>query len=670
MEESAYSQSEELNCNQLGVDLIRAIEELNFDDAQKLINDGANVNVHSINFAARYAKTPLFALCDNDYLGDEEKAFKILLCLIDHGAIIDEQNHYGVTPLMAAVCNHNKKISIYLIENGADINIRDISGRNCLTFYAIDNDLDKELFELLLKKGGNIKDCDNRGRTCLMEAAAHGTINLVKFLLEKGADIEDRDKNDQNILDYALGKENTEVVEFLQSKLTPSNYPPHKKRKTETREINTDIQLMPLRDTNNLSITQPSQLHINASLALAELLMADDYTSKIKNYEFLVDLAGDPLLSHDFLPFFESLNGLTNVACIEFMRQQMLKFAQEDSVKTEQTSMSIVPDGFMPRIRLKNPSTNDTGSRCFINVVFQCLLHLQRVAQLLVNSNDYYTKNSLADLYLNILKKLPNHNDMLIDLTEFSKKVWQSLNMPIGTQQDAAEFLNHLLDRLLDEDISVERKQNFNYYESTKIPHNDLSQLLYFTIKSKISAKECEPSIVKEFYTMLNLPIGDFCTSLEDCIKLYFSKELLEQTNPDEPIKEKQLSLSQPAPYMIMRLKRDIFSLNPSSDGTRYMQTKNNATISFPLKLSFLHTETDSEEETESHYKLLSCIVHYGTADAGHYTAFININEEWYYFDDEQMPKLLSYETISQIAQQGYFIDKQITPVIFFYCKC
>ena len=130
---------------------------------------------------------------------------------------------------------------------------------------------------------------------------------------------------------------------------------------------------------------------------------------------------------------------------------------------------------------------------------------------------------------------------------------------------------------------------------------------------------------------------------------------------------EKQLSLSQPAPYMIMRLKEIVISSRKEKDTVTHVPTKNNAAISFPLELSLQHREANGEEETESQYKLVSFIVHKGTIGAGHYTAYININNIWYYFDDAKPAAPQSAEEIAFIASLGHCFDKDTTPVIFFY---
>jgi len=57
----------------------------------------------------------LFSTCTN---GNEE----IIKYLVEHGADVNKENDYGVTPLFNACSGGYEAITKYLVEQGADIN--------------------------------------------------------------------------------------------------------------------------------------------------------------------------------------------------------------------------------------------------------------------------------------------------------------------------------------------------------------------------------------------------------------------------------------------------------------------------------------------------------------------------------------------------------------------
>ena len=97
---------------------------------------------------------------------------------------------HGDTPLMRAALDGNTESVRELINQGADINRRDDSGRTALMFAVVNRHY--ETMKLLLEHGADVQAKSNEGGTALMGAAMAGELSMVQALLDKGADLDAR----------------------------------------------------------------------------------------------------------------------------------------------------------------------------------------------------------------------------------------------------------------------------------------------------------------------------------------------------------------------------------------------------------------------------------------------------------------------------------------------
>ena len=140
-------------------------------------------------------------------------ALKVTQFLVEKGADVNIKDVGGVTPLSMAAYGNHTAVARFLVKNGADVNIRDEDGGTPLLNAAYNNNF--ELVKFLVEHGAdvNIKTVD--GQTPLINAAGLGNFEMVKFLVEHGADVNVQNKDGITPLINAVFAGNVEVVKFL-----------------------------------------------------------------------------------------------------------------------------------------------------------------------------------------------------------------------------------------------------------------------------------------------------------------------------------------------------------------------------------------------------------------------------------------------------------------------
>jgi len=103
-----------------------------------------------------------------------------------HPGVANLRGKGGATPLMQAVLDGDSSSVRFLLDNGADPNIRNEAGATAL-MWAMD---DIEKARLLLDHGADVNARSDDGRTPLLIAAGHlGANAVVRLLLDRGANI-------------------------------------------------------------------------------------------------------------------------------------------------------------------------------------------------------------------------------------------------------------------------------------------------------------------------------------------------------------------------------------------------------------------------------------------------------------------------------------------------
>ncbi|CAH0549306.1 unnamed protein product [Brassicogethes aeneus] len=171
--------------------------------ANVLVSKGADINAQDIN-----GNSPLMFAVDNNHTETAE-------FLINQGADVNlrDSKHYR-TALHVAAASGNVKMANVLVSNGADINAQDINGNSPLMF-AVDNN-HTETAEFLINQGANVNLRDSKDkRMALHVAAATGNVEIANVLVSNGADTNAQDINRYSPLMFAVDNNHTETVEFL-----------------------------------------------------------------------------------------------------------------------------------------------------------------------------------------------------------------------------------------------------------------------------------------------------------------------------------------------------------------------------------------------------------------------------------------------------------------------
>ena len=202
-----------------------------------------NINVSSIF----YDENPILnCILDSSSIETSEKV-KLIDKLIKKGADVNAKDQQGYTALFKVIYNYNPSYPFYgiaslkknhkqrievvklLIENGADVNFRDNSGRTLL-FYTIDHE-NTDIAKLLIDNGADVNAKDNLGQNVLFMYG--GTIflsvsddisyprlgymnkDIFKLLIESGANINARNYSNETLLSFWEKGPNRDIVNFL-----------------------------------------------------------------------------------------------------------------------------------------------------------------------------------------------------------------------------------------------------------------------------------------------------------------------------------------------------------------------------------------------------------------------------------------------------------------------
>jgi uroporphyrinogen-III synthase len=141
---------------------------------------------------------------------------EIAQMLLENGAGVNAKTLSGRTALYIASQNGYKEIVQMLLENGADVDAKTLSGRTAL--YAASEKGYNEIAQVLLENGADVNAKRAFGGMVLYVASENGHKETVQLLLENGADVNARGDAGESALYIASHKSRKEIVQMLQER--------------------------------------------------------------------------------------------------------------------------------------------------------------------------------------------------------------------------------------------------------------------------------------------------------------------------------------------------------------------------------------------------------------------------------------------------------------------
>ncbi len=229
------AQSKNSKLSEADIALIDAAYSGFLETVKTSIAKGANVNILD-----DYKGTSLMASCMRN------RSLSVVRYLIENGADVNIKTTNGTTALMLAAYDGNLELIKFLVESGADVNAKKNNGNTILMtgiswfsnplgndrwvqigisqfqqdrynqVNASDERNQMEIVKYLIEKTLDINNQDSEGTTALIMASKYGNLELAKLLIKKGAEINAKTKDGNTALKEAADtRGHLELVKFL-----------------------------------------------------------------------------------------------------------------------------------------------------------------------------------------------------------------------------------------------------------------------------------------------------------------------------------------------------------------------------------------------------------------------------------------------------------------------
>ncbi|KER25453.1 hypothetical protein T265_07077 [Opisthorchis viverrini] len=193
-----------LNLSQLEVQVFEWARQ-NRTDMLKIPLQDHKVNV---NIQDNFNRTPLHFAASSGNL-------ETVKLLIQYRATIDVMDKFGITPLMWSVYNNHKKVSIYLLDNGAKYTKLTKQGQTIIHFVAEANAIG--ILKYLYQKYHILKidEPDHTGLTPFLVAAHRGNQTLMEVFYKQRCNVLQKDRRGRSALHLAAWKGHMGVMAYL-----------------------------------------------------------------------------------------------------------------------------------------------------------------------------------------------------------------------------------------------------------------------------------------------------------------------------------------------------------------------------------------------------------------------------------------------------------------------
>ena len=205
---ASYLSSHDPRCH-FGLGTHTSIDRLEVRWQSGVVQVFENLPANQAHTVSEFSDTPADTLFKAAWTGDVSTV---------RGMDIDVnlKDTVGRTPLHIAAEKGNMDVVMFLIENGANVNVADVNGNTPLVFI-INKAGNLKVIQRLLEKGARVNVQNRTGETALMYAAWHGHSAVVQLLLENRADVTLKNRQGRTALTLAESKGHQEIVEDAQS---------------------------------------------------------------------------------------------------------------------------------------------------------------------------------------------------------------------------------------------------------------------------------------------------------------------------------------------------------------------------------------------------------------------------------------------------------------------
>ena len=385
----------------------------------------------------------------------------------------------------------------------------------------------------------------------------------------------------------------------------------------------------------------------------------------LQNLLFLMMLTGSSLYSHPFVnPFSFFTSPKFGWFNFSFFKKCDDNFKHERSALPKRAGFFSWFKSFFSQQKAQKFSESEDptaqlygfknrGNDCGINSILQLILRSDTISQLVTTNiiKNRQTKTQAhkkAENELNALQKslLTDSNP---DTTNFSLALRQLSNLSQDGQEDATEFMRATLEVIGDS-------------ENSNVNNNDHAGSSLFTGKyiSKLTCGNCSDTKSNtETETILTVPITPE-NNLVDSLKSYFANESVRVRcgNCGITNNHNKCIIANILPRnLFISLKR--FEFNPITMSAKKISTP----VQIPEQLQL------ADQYGKHAYELKGSVVHSGTINGGHYTAYALTNGKWYYFNDAHNEQV-SKESMQAFIKQGFDpIRSHFAPYILGYRK-
>ena len=144
-----------------------------------------------------------------------DTSFDVVSCLLNHGADINAPMNGKYTALMMACRSQHVRLVKFLLQQGANVQVKDKDGKTALHFACELTFTWKpascDLLNFLTENGADINALRKDNRTPLMVASSCDGVDQITFLIKRGANVHLQDKNGDTALHHAARNMNNSL---------------------------------------------------------------------------------------------------------------------------------------------------------------------------------------------------------------------------------------------------------------------------------------------------------------------------------------------------------------------------------------------------------------------------------------------------------------------------